>query len=65
MTLWRENFKRAPLILNKCDEQVNCITIYKIYLRPGLICHYVVFFVKKGTSLNAISNSTPIIQSSC
>jgi hypothetical protein len=34
--------------------------MYKIYLRLGIICHYIVFFIKKGTSLNSISSSTPI-----
>jgi len=34
--------------------------MYEIYLRPGFICYYMVFFVKKGTSLNSISNGTPI-----
>ena len=34
--------------------------MYKICLRLGIICRYMVLLVKKGTSLNGISNSTPI-----
>ena len=34
--------------------------MYKICLRLGFIYYYVVFFVEKGISLNAISNGTPI-----
>jgi hypothetical protein len=34
--------------------------MYKIYLRLGIICRYIVLFIKKGISFNAISNNTPI-----
>ena len=34
--------------------------MYKTCLKPGIICRHVVLFVEKGTSLNAISNGTPI-----
>ena len=34
--------------------------MYEICLRPGIICRYVVLFIEKSTSLNAISNGTPI-----
>ena len=34
--------------------------MYETCLRLGIIYRYMVLFVKKSTSLNAISNSTPI-----
>ena len=34
--------------------------MYKIGLRLGIIYYYIVFFIKKGSSLNSISNGTPI-----